>query len=1173
MSFGGRCQAWLRASAHTAVLTGLTLIAACWFVAAYVSSVEHEEAVAAMAMQSDSLVRLFEQNTIDILDRFDRTLLLLRESYENDPKHFDLRSWAGRTDLVGNETLQLSLIGPYGYQIATTADRQGAPLYVGDRAHFRQQINPGSDRLFISEPIPGLETVQSSIKISRRLRERDGRFGGVIVISIDPNFIGRFHRTVGLGEGGTAVLRNLNGVVLAAEGVSSASVGELQRQQPSLAPAARPPEGTFWGGGAVDGNNRLVSYRTSKKFPLVFSVGLAESDALSGYRKHRTTYFAAAAIVTVLVLLATVFTVRRQLKLDESRVRLRLLNEEISKQNVLFDAALANMSNGLSMFDADGRLMVWNDRYVEIYGMDPELIRQGVSISTIVEHRRQAGNLEVDADTYVGEFRRQLIDNGTGATNCRLKDGRTISVVNTAITGGGWVAIHDDITERINHESSIFKQAAELALVNMRFDAALNNMAQGVCLFDADKRLVIANRRFRDMYDFPEELMLPGTPFLRLLQYRGDRALAIDWTPEEGQERIPAELDQIASTVDGRVILMKRTPTSDGGWAATHEDVTAQKRAARLIAEKAAELERINRQFDVALSNMSQGISMFDQDKRLVVWNDRYAQLYGLPQSVLKAGTHVNDLMAELVARNIVKGETNRTSIDNTVTTIMSEFPVETRSTRIEEFADGRLILISRQPMSEGGWVATHEDITERKRAEAEIAHMARHDVLTGLANRAEFNVRLSEASRRVRRNGGFVSVLMLDLDKFKAVNDTLGHPAGDQLLVEVGTRLQSTLRETDMLARLGGDEFAVIQEGETHQREGATALAQRIIGVIAQPFDLNGHPAHIGTSIGIAMAPEHGNDPEQLLRAADLALYDAKSSGRNDFRLFQPAMLEVARTRKSAESELRDAIERREFELHYQPVVDIKRQLLCGVEALVRWRHPSRGMVGPDQFIPLAESTGLIVALGEWIVEQACTDAVMLPEHVKVAINVSAVQFRKGNLFDVVSHMLSKTGLAPERIELEITETSHLENQEAHLATMRKLEQIGIAMVLDDFGTGYSSIKYLTSFPFDKIKIDKSFTQGALERSDCAAVVASTLALARGLGIVTTAEGVETVEQLDYMRDAGVDHVQGYLFGRPVAISEFGPQAALTLDMLCRVAKPPGGAASRTRDGAKLRA
>ena len=569
----------------------------------------------------------------------------------------------------------------------------------------------------------------------------------------------------------------------------------------------------------------------------------------------------------------------------------------------------------------------------------------------------------------------------------------------------------------------------------------------------------------------------------------------------------------------------------------------------RLALEK-QRLERINMHFDAALSNMTQGLCMFDGQKRLVVWNERYAQIYRLPPELLKVGTPHDAIIADRIVRGILKGDSSDSAAKAKISAL-GQLPKDTTSNRVDEFADGRFMLVTRKPMVDGGWLATHEDITERRRAEAEIVHLARHDGLTGLANRAEFNARLEEASSRLTRNGGAVTVMMLDLDKFKAVNDTRGHLAGDQLLVEVGRRLQSEIRETDVLARLGGDEFAIIQEGVPDQRAGATALALRIISAITRPFDLSGHEARVGISIGLALGPVHGSESEQLLKCADLALYDAKANGRNDFRVFQDEMLKAADMQKLAESELRDAIAREEFELHYQPVISVETRALCGAEALVRWRHPTRGLVAPDQFIPLAESTGLIVQLGEWVLRQACKDASSWPAHVKLAVNISAVQFRRGNLFDTILRILLETGLPPDRLELEITETALLENQEAHLATIRRLKNLGISMALDDFGTGYSAVSYLTIFPFDKIKIDKSFTQGVLNRRDCKAVIASTLALAQGLGTVTTAEGIETEEQFEYLRKVGVDIAQGYLFGRPVPLSQLDLRDAALLNGL----------------------
>jgi len=766
------------------------------------------------------------------------------------------------------------------------------------------------------------------------------------------------------------------------------------------------------------------------------------------------------------------------------------------------------------------------------------VVRQGVSINTIVEHWKKAGDLDIEVEAYVGEFRQALIDFGNSASTTRLSDGRSISVANTATAGGGWVGIHEDITERIRTEQEIFDQATELARTSMRFEAALSNMTQGLCLFDSDKRLVVANNRFREMYDLPAELVAPGTPLPLILQHHADHGAKSDLTIDEHVERIPTLRQQNFVPADGREISIKRTPTPEGGWVATHEDVTAEKRSERLLAEKATELEIINDRFDAALSNMTQGISMFDGRRRLVVWNARYAEIYQLPQTLLKMGTSQEDIADYIVSSGIAKGRAADADRENKDSGT-DEHPTDRSASGVEEFNDGRVILLSRQAMSNGGWLTTHEDITERRRAEKEIIHLARHDPLTGLANRAEFNAKLDEATKRLKRNGGAVTVMMLDLDKFKAVNDTLGHPAGDQLLVEVAQRLKASVRETDVLARLGGDEFAIIQEGAPNQHEGAAALALRIVNSITQPFDLSGQRANVGTSIGIVLAPEHGTDPEELLKRADLALYNVKAGGRNDFRIFQPEMLEVVHSQQSAESELRDAIARDEFELYYQPLVDARTRLLCGVEALLRWHHPTKGLVGPDDFVPLAESTGLIVPLGDWVLQQACKDAASWPANIKVAVNISAVQFKKGNLFDVILCTLVESGLAPERLELEITETALLENQGAHLATIRRLKNLGISLALDDFGTGYSSMNYLTIIPFDKIKIDKSFTQGILERRDCKAIVASTLALAHGLGTVTTAEGVESEQQFDYMREAGVDMVQGFLFGRPVPAAE----------------------------------
>jgi diguanylate cyclase (GGDEF)-like protein len=421
--------------------------------------------------------------------------------------------------------------------------------------------------------------------------------------------------------------------------------------------------------------------------------------------------------------------------------------------------------------------------------------------------------------------------------------------------------------------------------------------------------------------------------------------------------------------------------------------------------------------------------------------------------------------------------------------------------------------------------------------ANRRVLELAQTDALTGLANRAFF---LEQVERiNAEEEDARFAVFLLDLDRFKNVNDSLGHSAGDALLVQVAQRLKSQLREQDVLARLGGDEFALIQTGCPDLRSAATELAQRITKLIAEPFQLSGQRVEIGTSIGISLAPEHGRDQEPLLKKADLALYRSKSAGRSCFTVYDVAMSAELEARNTLEGDLRDAIAQCQFEVHYQPFFNVETGERCGVEALVRWRHPLKGLVPPDQFIPLAESTGLIVPLGEWIIGRACDDATRWPDDIKIAVNLSPVQFKQAELFDVIQSALSKSGLAPQRLEIEITESVLLERAAENESFIDRLKGIGISLALDDFGTGYSSLRSLTAFPFNKIKIDKSFVANLSVRDESAAVISSVVTLARGLGMQITAEGVETEEQLAHLRLLGVNFVQGYLLGRPMPIEK----------------------------------
>jgi diguanylate cyclase (GGDEF)-like protein/PAS domain S-box-containing protein len=429
-------------------------------------------------------------------------------------------------------------------------------------------------------------------------------------------------------------------------------------------------------------------------------------------------------------------------------------------------------------------------------------------------------------------------------------------------------------------------------------------------------------------------------------------------------------------------------------------------------------------------------------------------------------------------------------------------------------------------------------DVTVKRQAEARIAHMAHHDALTGLPNRVLFHERLEQALLRVRRYRENLALLYLDLDQFKNVNDTLGHPAGDELLVAVAERLRKCLRDCDMVARFGGDEFAVLQIGLAGAHE-AGDLGERIVTLLSEPYDIDGQQAVIGASVGIALAPADGETAEQLLRNADIALYQAKEDGRRTFRFFEPGMGVSLRVRRTLELDLRKALLAGEFEVYYQPLVTLETGVISGFEALLRWHHPMRGIVAPAEFIPLAEETGLIVPIGEWVLRQACTEAAAWPDDLKVAVNLSPVQFKRGNLPQVVVATLESTGLPAARLELEITESIFLANSETNLANLRSLRALGVGIAMDDFGTGYSGLIYLRSFPFDKIKIDRSFISELGERADCMAIIKAITNLGSNLGIPTLAEGAETEKQLAWLREAGCTEMQGYLFSRPVPANE----------------------------------
>ena len=536
------------------------------------------------------------------------------------------------------------------------------------------------------------------------------------------------------------------------------------------------------------------------------------------------------------------------------------------------------------------------------------------------------------------------------------------------------------------------------------------------------------------------------------------------------------------------------------------------------------------------IENLSQGLLVYDSDDRLAMRNSHYAKLFpSLADVVVPGITYEEVLRAELAKRNYIASHDAEADPEFARALDLHQ---QSHSMFERELGDDRWALVNEHRTADGGTIVLYTDISELKRRDRELHHLAHHDALTGLPNRELFHQRLEQAISTAQGRGWTVGVMCLDLDYFKNINDTLGHAAGDHLLRCVADRLRSCFRGNDTVARLGGDEFSVVL-GNLSKPEVAATLASQLISVVGQPVDYNGQVITTGLSIGIALSSSDGADGETILKNADLALYRSKADGRGTFRFFEAEMDARAQARRALEISLRQAVSRNELEVHYQPQVDIYTDEIVAFEALVRWRHPERGLISPLDFIPLAEETGIIHRLGEWVLRRACIDAAQWPDSIRISVNVSPAQFRNHDLTQMVADSLKETGFPPHRLELEITESILLKDVEANLKTLHDLKELGIRIAMDDFGTGYSSLGNLRSFPFDKIKIDRSFVSDIEQNADSAAIVHAILGLGHSLGIATWAEGVETKAQLSYLRREGCSEVQGYYYSKPKPLAE----------------------------------
>ncbi|MEC9405403.1 MAG: EAL domain-containing protein, partial [Pseudomonadota bacterium] len=585
-------------------------------------------------------------------------------------------------------------------------------------------------------------------------------------------------------------------------------------------------------------------------------------------------------------------------------------------------------------------------------------------------------------------------------------------------------------------------------------------------------------------------------------------------------------LDEVGDIARSVVSLQRSVKERDALRERVHEKNS-------ILRSQEAQLREQNVLFDAALNNMSHGLCMFDVDGRLIVSNQRYAELFEVEPGRIKSGMTAAQLAT---LQKVDAVETGDMALHDPR---MGDhrYSGGSQSTEMVKIRSGRIVLTTRQPLAEGGWVAISEDITERQEARDRLAFLARHDLLTQLPNRIEFRDQLDMLLNQQLVKGGEFAILCLDLDEFKTVNDSLGHPIGDELLRQVAERLRALIGRKDVVVRLGGDEFAILT-GLPCRLADVEELAQSVIWEISQPFQITDHELVIGVSIGITIARADGTAGDELFKQADLALYRAKEDGRNTYRFFEQDMGTAVNDRRELITDLRTAVANGELELYFQPQYTLVDDRVSGFEALVRWNHPTRGMVSPADFIPLAEDTGLITQLGEWVLKEACRIASNWPDHLRIAVNLSPRQLRGHAFGPVLIDALTQTGLKADRLELEVTESVLLTDSEDVLDSLRQAKSLGVKVSMDDFGTGYSSLSYLRRFPFDKIKIDQSFVRSMAYSDDSISIVKAVIELANNLNMTTTAEGVETKQLLDMLTEIGCTEAQGYYLGRPMPVA-----------------------------------
>ena len=769
---------------------------------------------------------------------------------------------------------------------------------VADREYFNVLKSNPQLTSFIGRPVLNRALGTWTIHVARKVRGSKDKFLGLVLATMELSHFEQSFAAVALLPGSSIALLRNDGVLFARHPRIEAAVG--QTYTGFLSALAKTDRVSARVVSQIDRQDRLVDARRLAHYPLFIVVGVEVGAALAAWNEGALSILAAAGILMI-VITAVVFAGAHQ-----AATRLR-------GQNLQFDAAINNMGQGLCMFDPQHRIVVCNDRYAQMYHLPPGQVAPGTSFAELLAHRRARGTYVKGGDItgYVSDALGSLQQKSSATRFTELDDGRHIAVVRRPMADGGWVATHTDITELMQQKEALRSQ-------NLRFDAALNTMSQGLIMMDGDERLVVVNSLYIQMYDLSPEIVKPGCTLQALLKHRAERGHLLR-DPEEYRADILAKINRgtrsqsVMKTADGREIEITNQPMAGGGWLSTHEDITELRRQEETLRSQ-------NLNFDAAINNMSQGLIMFDAAQRLVVCNDQFIAMYDLSRDVVKPGCTLTEIFRYRADRGQLVGDA-----DQYLNGLLAKLRLGTRTNFVVETKAGREISITNQPMPNGGWVVTHEDITERRKAEAKISHMALHDALTNLPNRLFFREQMETRLAHLSRDQKF-AILCLDLDRFKSVNDTLGHPFGDKLLRQVAERMSGCLREGDTIARLGGDEFAILQGG-IKQPSDAILLADRLFEAVSAPFDLDGHQVVVGVSIGIAVAPTDAAGSRSALEERRHGIVPRQSGRPRNLPFLRAEMDALMQARRALELDLRKALVNGEFELYYQPLVNLERQ------------------------------------------------------------------------------------------------------------------------------------------------------------------------------------------------------------------------------------------------------